>query len=166
MTKYARDTCVTLPVPLFQPGASYILPSTASDNDIPCVREKEPFHVQLTLRNPLSVEVALANIALYFVGAHKNGHASSAQVNASGRLDNLTLGPHERRSVVAAAHVHGAKAEYVRLSHVTYTLAGMLHVQQDMSKHGKRLNSTLEQRRTRIYAVSYTHLTLPTICSV
>ena len=152
VTRYAHDTCVTLPVPLFQPGASYILPSTASDNGIPCVREKEPFHVQLTLRNPLGVKVALTNVALHFVSAHKNGHASSAQVNALGRLDDLTLGPHERRSVVAAAYVHDAKAEYVRLSHVTYTLAGMLHVQQDMSKHGKRLNSTLEQRRTRMYA--------------
>ena len=110
----------------------------------------EPCRIQLFLVNPLGVRVSLTDVRLHFSRAQQDGTGLSSPVEADAPVQDLILEPNERRCVVCSARI--STDGYARVSHATYTLSRVLHVQQSLHKLGPRLQTTVEQRRSRTYA--------------
>jgi trafficking protein particle complex subunit 8 len=150
VAKYAHEHRVTLPSPFIVAERCCILRPSSSYNDNPCISLNEPCRIELFLVNPLGVRVSLTDVRLHFSRAQRDGTALSSPVEADAPVQDVILEPNERRSVVCSARIF--TDGYARVSHATYTLSRVLHVHQSLQKLGPRLQTTVEQRRSRTYA--------------
>lgn len=150
VAKYAQKHRVSLPAPFIVAEKCCILPFASCFNGNPCISVNDSCLVQLILVNPLGVRVTLTDVRLHFSRAQPDGCSLNSAVEADAPVQDLTLEPNERTCVVCPARIH--TDGYVRVSHATFTLAQVLHVQQSLHKLGPRLQKTVEQRRSRTYA--------------
>lgn len=150
VAKYAHEHRVSLPSPFIVAEKCCILPPASYYNGNPCITVSEPCQIQLILVNPLGVRVSLTDMRLHFSRAQQDGCSLDDAVEADAPVQDLTLEPNERTCIVCSARIH--TDGYVRVSHATYTLAHVLHVQQSLHKRGPRLQKTVEQRRSQTYA--------------
>ncbi|KAG7099059.1 hypothetical protein E1B28_000934 [Marasmius oreades] len=110
----------------------------------------ETFWIDLVVRNPLHVEVNLANLTLDIQEAGSTTPSSSTSFIETEVLSNVTLHPREMRTIPIA--VKSTKATSLIITHAHYDFLSLLPNTESLSFRGRRLHSTPAQRQTPTYA--------------
>ncbi|KAI6047762.1 ER-golgi trafficking TRAPP I complex 85 kDa subunit-domain-containing protein [Pisolithus marmoratus] len=109
----------------------------------------DSFWVEIVLRNPLDAEVTLANLTLT---VEAQGHgcdwlSRNVQVES---IDEITLYAKESRPV--SLTVRASEASILVIADLRYDFLGLLPTKESLSRRGRRLQDTLQQRLTPTYA--------------
>lgn len=109
----------------------------------------ENFWVEVTLNNPLDTEVTLANLTLTVeaVGHDDGWSAKNIQIQ---RIDDISLLAKESRMVSFA--VKALAPTTLAVTHLKYDFLSLLPTQESLARRGRRLQETLQQRLSAMYA--------------
>ncbi|KAF9270075.1 hypothetical protein L218DRAFT_848836 [Marasmius fiardii PR-910] len=110
----------------------------------------ETFWIDLAIRNPLHVEVNLANLTVDAQEAGSSEPSSSEPFIETEVLSNITLRPRETRTIPIA--IKSSKATSLVITHVRYDFLSLLPNTESLSRRGRRLHGTPAQRQTPTYA--------------
>lgn len=104
----------------------------------------EPFSLLLQMDNPLWAPLAISDISVTFIDTSSGEVAETVRTEP---VTDLDLEPGEERKF--EFQVHALSEGKFRASKVSYRLAGQATVDQELRKEGRRLNETVEQRRSK-----------------
>ncbi|WFD23170.1 hypothetical protein MEQU1_001858 [Malassezia equina] len=142
----ANKNTASLPTPLIQTEGTRIVPvgQMGQMDDVPVAAVQEVFNVQLTFVNTFGVKVHISDLQFLFVTDDRRD-----PMKADSTVDTLTFAPYERSTIHVPVSL--PTEGLARLEHMTYKLMDVLPVKQTLQKHGPRLNTTSEQKRSVMY---------------
>lgn len=110
----------------------------------------EEFTLHLHVVNPLAIDVDLTDIKIEVSGGEEN--VQDAQTtSASASAPAVKLSPREARTLaIPLSLTTSNKGAAFRIAAVSYTFAGSIPFTQRLTKRGRRLNATREQRTSAV----------------
>ncbi|GJE87623.1 ER-golgi trafficking TRAPP I complex 85 kDa subunit-domain-containing protein [Phanerochaete sordida] len=110
----------------------------------------DPFWIDVVLRNPLNVEVTLADLTVVVQDASAEGQTSTPDFVEVETIDDLVLGARESRTIPVA--VKCSRPATLVATHVKFSFLSLLPVTESLAVRGRRLHDTPHQRQNKVYA--------------
>ncbi|KZT30693.1 hypothetical protein NEOLEDRAFT_1126297 [Neolentinus lepideus HHB14362 ss-1] len=110
----------------------------------------ETFWIDIELHNPLDVEVNLSDVTIVAQEQQSGNLESAKDILDAEVIEDITLAAKESRSIPLALKV--ARPASLIITHAHYKFLSLLPVTDSLARRGRRLQETMLQRQSKIYA--------------